>query len=693
MHNPHPPQLFRITALLVFLCLIALDLGNGNFPFAASQNMETAPARFGNTGNTNPGGFTRETRNATQPILSPTRSQPAFRAGTSQRSTDATPTTAPATIPILNGEFAPDVVLVRVDPAITGNETKQCLQSANATLESRITEIDVLQVIVPSGKVAEAIASLSVCPGVAYAEPDYIARMTDTFPNDPFWGNQYGLLAIHAPQGWDVNTGSPVVTIAIVDTGVDLGHIDLAGKIVPGYDFVNNDAIPQDDSNNSHGTHVAGIAAAITNNGVGIAGVSWGARIMPIKVLNFNGDGSISNVAAGIIWAADHNANVINLSLGCGILSCPNPPQVLEDAVNYAYGKGATLVASVGNGASNFVFYPARFPHVIAVAATNSSNNHAAFSNFGPEVDISAPGNSIYSTTRNNSYAYLSGTSMSTAFVSGLAAILAGLPAYTSPDQIAEKIETTALDLGAPGKDNLFGFGLIQMDGALQPTEPTLTPTFTPSATATPTFTPTSTATATFTPTATATATYTLIATSPANTPQAALVLPATGFIPNRRIILPEQPANIAYSDLGDLWLEIPRLEVELPIVGVPLIGNGWDVSWLGDQAGWLNGTAFPTLAGNSVISAHVYDASGNPGPFVHLSTLQWGDQIIVHAFSQEYVYAVRESILVAPGAISSVIRHEDYPWLTLITCQGYDSTSNSYLFRVVVRAVQVAIK
>jgi LPXTG-site transpeptidase (sortase) family protein len=177
------------------------------------------------------------------------------------------------------------------------------------------------------------------------------------------------------------------------------------------------------------------------------------------------------------------------------------------------------------------------------------------------------------------------------------------------------------------------------------------------------------------------------------NTPTAVLVLPATGFTPNRTTILPAQPAVKAYADLGDMWLEIPRLEVELPIVGVPQVGNGWDVSWLGDQAGWLNGTAFPTNAGNSALSAHVYDAYGRPGPFVHLNTMLWGDQIIVHAFGQEYVYAVRESELVAPGAVSSVIRHEENPWLTLITCQDYDEVSDSYRTRVVVRAVQVAIK
>jgi LPXTG-site transpeptidase (sortase) family protein len=123
------------------------------------------------------------------------------------------------------------------------------------------------------------------------------------------------------------------------------------------------------------------------------------------------------------------------------------------------------------------------------------------------------------------------------------------------------------------------------------------------------------------------------------------------------------------------------------------LVGNAWDVSWLGDQAGWLNGTAFPTHAGNSVISAHVYDASGNPGPFVHLDSLVWGDQVIVHAFGQEYVYSVRETALAAPGAVASVIRHEEYSWLTLITCKGYDAVTNSYRSRVVVRAVQVEIR
>ena len=672
MHNPSPSRLFGIVAILIFLALVILTLGTGNLSHATLENKGTASASNRNAVayevigvDTGVDGLTLSpTRSPnTQELQSgkPSNTPPFFPTGTYNGLTGGTTTDIPATISPLPGEYSPDVVLVKIDPALAGNTFKQCLNSVNASVGSQIKEIDVLRVIVPKGEVTKATASLSECPGVSYAEPDYIATTADTIPNDPAWVYQYGLVAIHAPQGWDDNTGSPSVTIAIVDTGVDLTHPDLAGKIVPGYDFVNSDNIPQDD--NGHGTHVAGIAAAITNNGIGVAGVSWGARIMPVKVLDASGSGSIDNVALGIIWAAENGADVINLSLGCGVLTCPTLPLTLEAAVNFAYGKGVTLVAAAGNLNSDFVYYPARLPHVIAVAATDQSNHRWLLSNFGPEVDVSAPGSGIYSTYRGNIYSYLSGTSMSTAFVSGLAAILRGLPNYSSPDQVTGALETSALDLGTPGRDDLYGFGLIQVDAAINAFQATPTPTFTPTST------------------------------PHANNPASALVLPATGFTPRHSTILPIQPNTKTYTDLGDLWLEIPLLQVEIPIVGVPLVGNAWDVSWLGDQAGWLNGTAFPTHAGNSVISAHVYDASGNPGPFVRLNSLVWGDQVIVHAFGQEYVYSVRESVLARPGEVSSVIRYEEYPWLTLITCQGYDEVSNTYRTRVVVRAVQVEIK
>ncbi|HLO33511.1 MAG TPA: S8 family serine peptidase, partial [Anaerolineales bacterium] len=216
---------------------------------------------------------------------------------------------------------------------------------------------------------------------------------------------------------------------------------------------------PQDD--NGHGTHVAGIAAALCNNGTGVAGVSWGARLMPVKVLNAAGNGTYADVADGIIWAADHGAQIINLSLGGG-----NSSQMLQDAVDYAAAKSVVLVAAAGNAGRNSVFYPARYPNVIAVAATDPSNAHAGFSNYGPDVDLSAPGVSIYSTFPGG-YGYNNGTSMATPFVSGLAAILRGIPGNSSPTLIASQMESTALDLGSPGMDDFYGYGLIQMDAAI----------------------------------------------------------------------------------------------------------------------------------------------------------------------------------------------------------------------------------
>jgi LPXTG-site transpeptidase (sortase) family protein len=169
--------------------------------------------------------------------------------------------------------------------------------------------------------------------------------------------------------------------------------------------------------------------------------------------------------------------------------------------------------------------------------------------------------------------------------------------------------------------------------------------------------------------------------------------LPGTGFAPQHVTVLSAQPAEKAYAALGDLWLEIPRLGVQMPIVGVPQTAGEWDVSWLGNAAGWLNGTAFPTWAGNSVMTGHVYDANGDPGPFVHLNWLWWGDKVIVHAWGAQYIYEVRSVMQVTPGTTASVLKHEELPWVTLITCRGYDEASNSYKYRVVVRAVLVEVK
>ncbi len=169
--------------------------------------------------------------------------------------------------------------------------------------------------------------------------------------------------------------------------------------------------------------------------------------------------------------------------------------------------------------------------------------------------------------------------------------------------------------------------------------------------------------------------------------------LPGTGFSPGKITKLPAQPEELNFTNFANLWLEIPSLNVQLPIVGVPISNKGeWDVTWLGNQAGWLNSTAFPTHNGNSVITGHVFDANGKPGQFAALSQLKFGDQIIIHSYGQQYIYEVRSTAIVNPKDTSSVIKHEELPWITLLTCRSYDAKTNTYLQRYLVRAVQIKI-
>jgi thermitase len=313
----------------------------------------------------------------------------------------------------------------------------------------------------------QAIRAFKSSPYVEYAEPNYIAYISKT-PNDSYWSSQWGMTKIEAPAAWDITTGSDSVTIAIVDTGVDLFHPDLSGKLVSGYDFVNDDSDPQDDY--GHGTHVAGIAAAKTNNSAGVAGLSWGAKIMPVKAMNDYGTGEYADIGNGIIYAANNGADIINLSL-----SGPASSSVLEEAVEYAHDLGCVVVAATGNNNSS-VGYPASYPEVIAVAATDSNDQRASFSNYGPEVDVAAPGVGIRSTYwwGGSTYGWLSGTSQATPHAAGLAALIWSVSPGLNNTQVESIIKQTADDLGAAGRDNHYGFGRINARRALEATAPSL---------------------------------------------------------------------------------------------------------------------------------------------------------------------------------------------------------------------------
>jgi len=294
--------------------------------------------------------------------------------------------------------------------------------------------------------VEKAVADFEKNPNVDYAEPNYIARIC-VIPDDSSFSNQWGLhntgqyhLAdadIDAPEAWEIETGDSTVVIGIIDTGVDYGHPDLADKVVStGYDFVNNDDDAMDD--NGHGSHVAGIAAATTNNVLGIAGVAWNCKILPVKVLQSNGYGSYSDVANGVNYAANNNAKVINLSLGGYAES-----YVLRDALENAYTT-AVIVASAGNDGweyhpfTGIAFYPAAWSFVIGVGASDVLYDNineiwyegrAVFSNYGINADLYAPGVNIYSTIplfHPHTYSYTSwnGTSMAAPFVTGTVALI-----------------------------------------------------------------------------------------------------------------------------------------------------------------------------------------------------------------------------------------------------------------------------
>lgn len=285
---------------------------------------------------------------------------------------------------------------------------------------------------------------------------------------------------IKADKAWDISLGSEDIVVAVADTGVDINHPDLASSLVYGYNAINNTNSIDDD--NGHGTHVAGIAAGIINNSKGIAGVAGKSKIMPIKVLDSTGSGYTSNIGKGIMWAADHGAKVINLSLGSSSYD-----NYLQDAINYAYDKGALIVAAAGNSSTNVPSYPAALNNVIAVSATDRSNAKATFSNYGSYIDLAAPGLSIYSTTFDGAYGYKSGTSMACPFVSGAAALVWSLNTNKSPSEIESILKSTAYDIGSTGRDDAFGYGLVDVYEAIrviEPAPPEGTNTANPSSTA-----------------------------------------------------------------------------------------------------------------------------------------------------------------------------------------------------------------
>ncbi|CCQ95737.1 putative Subtilisin-type proteinase [[Clostridium] ultunense Esp] len=299
-------------------------------------------------------------------------------------------------------------------------------------------------------KMAEEI--LGKDPDILYFQPNTRVKVEALF-NDPGLGNQSYLRQTKLDQAMAAVSPNPNLTVAIIDTGVDFTHPDLKGNLLPGFNLLEKGASPADD--NGHGTQLAGVIGATRDNKIGIAGILSGVRILPIKALDNLGSGDAYTVAAGIRQAVDRGAKIIMLSL-----SDPSYSKDMEDAVRYAEGKGVLLVAAAGNNGER-VSYPAAYPTVLAVGSVGGNNQVSSFSNRGPELDVVAPGEKIYTTFLGGDYGTATGTSLAVPQVAGLAGlIMSKYPDYT-PAQVRDLIRHSALDVNAKGWDQETGYGLI----------------------------------------------------------------------------------------------------------------------------------------------------------------------------------------------------------------------------------------
>lgn len=398
-----------------------------------------------------------------------------------------------------NQKYVPGEILVKFSPGVSEEKIKSINagQGTQVTYTSPYVGFKILKI--PTTKTVEEMVEIySKNPNVEYVVANAIVNAF-MVPNDPYYGlYQWNFKAfetgvgggINLESAWNVSTGEGVI-VAVLDTGVACEDYSIYRKapdlantnFVPGYDFVNLDAHPNDD--NSHGTHVAGTIAQSTDNNYGVAGVAYDCSIMPVKVLNKQGSGTLQQLVDGIYFATNNSADVISMSLGYS----PGyyPGQVLDDALDYAYNNGVTIVAASGNDATGTVSYPAAYEKCIAVGATRYDGSRSDYSNYGDALDIMAPGgdlnvdqngdgykdgilqNTFNPTTKNTKefgFWFFSGTSMATPHVSGVAALLISKGA-NGPYEVRSAIESTAKDLGVTGWDRDYGYGLINAKAAL----------------------------------------------------------------------------------------------------------------------------------------------------------------------------------------------------------------------------------
>jgi subtilisin family serine protease len=317
--------------------------------------------------------------------------------------------------------------------------------------------------IVAEEQAEKVLAALARDPDIEYVERDPIGRAA--FVPDAASvaaGNDWHLTKIQAPEAWTVTPGRTSTIVAVLDSGANAAHPDLAGRLLPAYNFVSDTSDTTDDF--GHGTAVAGVVVAAGHNVLGIVGVAYGCSILPIKVMDANGFAAYSAIADGIYYAAEHGARVINISIAGN-----SPSSTLQDALNYAWSNDVVIVAAAGNNANDALQYPAACDHVGAVSATEPDDSLAFFSSYGNFVAVSAPGDIIWTTQSDlsNPYGVWRGTSFASPVVAGIAALIASVKSSLVNSQIVAILEQNADDLGPAGYDPTFGFGRVNASRAV----------------------------------------------------------------------------------------------------------------------------------------------------------------------------------------------------------------------------------
>jgi len=339
--------------------------------------------------------------------------------------------------------FVPGELLVKYKPG-----------TCPKNLQGELAKIGWAKIKIDKSKpMSQLMLVLKKNPNIVHVEPNYYGEFLSE-PNDPDFDQQWYLPNIEAPDAWDKSLGEDVI-IGLVDSGVDLDHQDLADNILPdGWDFGDDDDDPSDEY--GHGTLVCGIISAIQNNGLGISGVAPESKILPIKVEVEDGHFTAEAVASALIHASDYGAKIINLSLGWR----DEKPQAVTEAVEYAVSKGVLLIAAAGNEHGP-IWFPANQDEVLAVSSTDEDDKKIFNSGFGPELDLVAPGRNILTTQLGGWYTSPSGTSLSSAIISAVAALLIAKYPDLTWDQIRESITTRADDLGDEGRDDHYGYGKV----------------------------------------------------------------------------------------------------------------------------------------------------------------------------------------------------------------------------------------